>query len=45
MNEFEQFWATVEEYAEELGVSTSYIEEEFVLDGELVKVEAKTKAD
>ena len=39
MNDFDAFWQTVENYAKELGVTTQYIEEEFVLDGELIKVE------
>jgi len=33
---FEDFWSEVERYAELLGVSTSYIEEEFIIDGVLV---------
>ncbi len=35
---FEDFWSEVERYAELLGVSTSYIEEEFVIDGELIDI-------
>lgn len=36
--EFECFWLDVVEYAEELGVSTSYIEEEFLIEGELIQI-------
>lgn len=31
----EQFWSEVEELAKELGVPTSYVEEEFIIMGEL----------
>ena len=31
----EQFWSEVESLAKELGVTTRYIEEEFIIDGEL----------
>ena len=35
---FEQeFWSQVEELAAELGVSTRYIEEEFIMEGEIVR--------
>ena len=34
---FENFWLEIVEYAEEAGVSPTYIEEEFLLDGELIK--------
>ena len=34
---FEDFWLEIVEYAEEAGVSPTYIEEEFLLDGELIK--------
>ena len=34
----EQFWSEVKTYAKEMGVSTQYIEEEFCIDGELVRV-------
>lgn len=33
----EQFWTHVVDYAAELGVSVKYIEEEFIIDGELVR--------
>ena len=31
----EQFWSEVQSLAKELGVSTSYIEEEFIIEGEI----------
>ena len=40
---FEDFWEEVEEYAEKTGLDTSYLEEEFILDGELVKVNINYK--
>ena len=36
---FDDFWADVEKYAEKVGVSTRYVEEEFILDGEFTPVE------
>jgi hypothetical protein len=33
----EQFWTHVVDYAAELGVSVKYVEEEFVIDGELIR--------
>ena len=38
---FDDFWQSVIEYADEVGVSTEYIEDEFILEGELVKVNIK----
>ena len=35
---FETFWEDVVTYAKEVGVSTDYIESEFILEGELIKV-------
>ena len=35
---FEAFWEEIEEFAKELSLHSSYIEEEFVIDGELIKV-------
>lgn len=32
-----EFWPQVEALAEELGVSTRYIEEEFIIEGELIE--------
>lgn len=44
--EFENFWLEVQELAIELGVSTNYIEEEFIIDGELVwNSDFKTESD
>ena len=34
--EFEDFWIEVEALALELGLNVSYVEEEFVVEGELV---------
>ena len=33
-----QFWSLVKRYADEVGVSTRYVEDEFILDGELIEV-------
>ena len=33
----EQFWKHVVEYAAELGLPVKYVEEEFVIDGELIR--------
>ena len=43
MNEesFDAFWQSVIEYADEVGVTTEYIEDEFILEGELHKVNIK----
>ena len=35
------FWLEVKELADELGVPTSYIEEEFILEGELIRPEKR----
>ncbi len=35
---FENFWEEIVAYAKELGVTPTYIEEEFVLEGELIRV-------
>ena len=35
--EFDEFWGEVEALAKELGVTVRYVEEEFVLEGELIK--------
>ena len=40
---FEDWWKEIEDYAEKAGVSTSYIEEEFLLDGDLIKVNINYK--
>lgn len=39
----EEFWSEVEQYAKETGLSTRYIEEEFIIDGELIKQEVRRK--
>ena len=33
---FEDFWAQVETLAEELNLDVSYVEEEFIIEGEIV---------
>ncbi len=33
----QQFWAELKEFADEVGLSTRYVEEEFCLEGELIK--------
>ena len=38
---FDDFWADVEKYAEKVGLSTRYIEEEFIINGELIEVQLK----
>ena len=38
-NSFEDFWNEVKEYAKEVGVTPQYIEEEFIIDGELLRVD------
>jgi len=40
-SDFWVFWAELQEYADLHGLSTRYIEEEFLIDGELVKVDLK----
>ena len=35
---FELFWAEVEEYAKHMDLPLHYVEEEFIIDGDLVKV-------
>ncbi len=34
---FEAFWQDLEDYAKEIDLPTWYVEEEFVIDGELIK--------
>ena len=36
---FEEFYQTIVDYANELNLPISYVEEEFVVDGELIKVD------
>ena len=33
----EEFWSEVETYAKEMGLTTRYVEEEFIIEGELIK--------
>ena len=40
---FEEFWDSVIEYSELTGLSTEYLEEEFIIDGELHKVNINYK--
>ena len=40
---FESFWEEVEEYSKKTGLPTSYLEEEFILDGQLEKVNINYK--
>ena len=37
LTEWNAFWERVEEFAAEMGVSTAYVEDEFIIDGELVE--------
>ena len=36
--EFDNFWLEVCEYAEKMGLPVAYIEEEFLIDGELIEM-------
>ena len=36
--DFWVFWAEVQAYADQYGISTRYVEEEFIIDGEFVPV-------
>ena len=40
---FDDFWAEIEQYAEKVGISTRYCEEEFILDGEFIPVDLKVE--
>ncbi len=40
---FEDWWKEVEAYAEKTGLTTSYLEEEFIIEGELHKVNINFK--
>ena len=35
---FEEWWAHIQDYAQLVGVSTEYIEEEFILEGEFHEI-------
>ena len=37
--EWDDFWEEVEAYATHYGVSTRYVEEEFIIDGEFIAVQ------
>ena len=39
--DFESFWMEICELADELGVDVSYIEDEFILEGELIRPEKR----
>jgi hypothetical protein len=36
--EWECYWLEIVAYSEEVGISTSYCEDEFILDGNLIQV-------
>lgn len=38
-SDFWAFWADIVAYAHRIGVTTEYVEEEFVIEGELITVE------
>lgn len=40
---FEDFWLDILDYAEETGLTASYVEEEFIIDGELIKANINFK--
>ena len=40
---FEAFWQDLEEYAKEIDLPSWYVEEEFVIDGELIKQKPRDK--
>ena len=42
---FEEFWDSVLEYSELTGLSTEYLEEEFIINGELIKVNINYKKE
>ena len=42
---FEDFWVEVEAFAEQNRLATSYVESEFILDGELFPVHLKWHED
>ena len=39
--EWECFWLEIQSFSEAVGITTSYCEEEFILDGDLVQVYPK----
>ena len=38
-SEFWSYWADVEEFAARMNLTTRYVEEEFIIDGDLVQVD------
>ena len=42
---FEDFWSEVEAFAEQNRLTTSYVEDEFILDGELIPIHLKWHED
>ena len=43
--EFEDFWLDVCAYANEIGYPVSYVEDEFIIDGELIEVKVYDDID
>lgn len=41
--DFEDFWLEIVEYADSAGLPVSYVEEEFLIDGELIKANINFK--
>ena len=37
MDDFDKFWEEVLDFANEIGLDSNYVEDEFILDGELHK--------
>ena len=37
MDDFDKFWEEVLDFAQEIGLDYRYVEEEFILDGQLIK--------
>lgn len=37
-DEFEDYWLEICEYADKMGLPVSYIEDEFLIDGELIQM-------
>ena len=42
---FEDFWVEVEAFAEQNRITTSYVEEEFIIDGAFIPVHLKWQED
>ena len=43
MDDFDLFWEEVLDFCESTGLSSSYVEEEFIINGELIAVFPTTK--